>query len=212
MNHAAAGTRFVRETRWAHRAAIAITMGAAAFAACAQDAVPADAGLAQAASAATAAEAPLRLELSASERPRLDSTESSAGNPRIDLSLLPATRSAVGLAVGMSGLSSPSPTSLAGANVPGPALDLGLHMRHTLESNHRIDVTAWRRVNSQPDAYTLIQMQQPRYGARVEMNLKPQRKGLLADRGFVGLQLEGGGRISVRRKHGGPMFYYRNTF
>ena len=37
-------------------------------------------------------------------------------------------------------------------------------------------------------------------------------KGFTADKGFVGLQLESGARLGVKRKNGGPMFYYRNAF
>ena len=36
--------------------------------------------------------------------------------------------------------------------------------------------------------------------------------GLVADRGFVGLQLESGARITVRRSGGKPMIYYRTKF
>ena len=39
-----------------------------------------------------------------------------------------------------------------------PPVDLGLHWRYTLDSNYRIDVTAWRRLVP-PDALTLVQMQ-----------------------------------------------------
>jgi hypothetical protein len=38
------------------------------------------------------------------------------------------------------------------------------------------------------------------------------KAGLAADLGFIGLQLEGGARISIKRKHGGPMVYYRTSF
>ena len=53
------------------------------------------------------------------------------------------------------------------------------------------------------DAVDLVQARQPTYGARVEMQLGslPQR-GFVADRGFLGLQLEGGARITVRRSGG----------
>jgi len=213
MEHAAAeSTGFVKPTRWAQRAAIAVTVGAAGAAALAQESAMVDAGWAQAAQGAVAAEAPLQLELSTSALPRIDAGENSFANPRVDLSLLPTHRTAIGPALGMSGLSSPSPTSLAGTGGQRPSLDLGVRMRHTLDNHQQIDVTAWRRVATQPDAYTLIQQQEPRYGARVEMNLAKSRKGLFAERGFVGFQLEGGARISVKRKNGGPMLYYRTAF
>ena len=34
----------------------------------------------------------------------------------------------------------------------------------------------------------------------------------LQDLRFIGLQLEGGARISIKRKYGGPMVYYRTSF
>jgi hypothetical protein len=158
------------------------------------------------------AQRPARLEISATALPRLDGVD--AAGPRVDLTLLAPRRSAVGLALGMSGVFAPPHLTGAGlAPAPQPALDVGLHWRHTLDSNQRIDITAWRRMAPQPDAYTLAQGREPTYGARVELNLSPQRKpGLVADRGFLGLQLEGGGRVTVKRKDGRPMIYYRTRF
>jgi hypothetical protein len=120
----------------------------------------------------------------------------------------------MGLAVGMSGVFAPPAVTGAGlAPATQPAVDVGLHLRHTLDGNQRIDITAWRRMPQQPDAYSLAQADQPTYGARVELNLSSQRKsGLVADRGFVGFQLESGGRFTVRRKDGRPMIYYRTRF
>jgi len=37
-------------------------------------------------------------------------------------------------------------------------------------------------------------------------------KPFAVEKGFVGLQLESGAKISIRRKNGGPMVYYRNSF
>jgi len=176
-------------------------------AALAQEAVEAE--------AQAATEAPLRLEVTAATLPRFDPVDSATSASRLDLSLLTARPSAVGLAVGMSNLSpqnTPAPTALGAA--VRPALDVGVHVRHTLDSNHQIDVTAYRRMTQQPDAYMLVQQQQPRYMARVEMNLNNSRKKapLVADKGFLGVQLDSGARLSLRRKNGGPMLYYRNTF
>ena len=71
--------------------------------------------------------------------------------------------------------------------------------------------------NVDDDAYTLIQrQQQPVYAARVELNLaeSSSKSGLMADlkSRFIGLQLESGGRISIKRKNGGAMVYYRTAF
>jgi hypothetical protein len=155
-----------------------------------------------------------RLEFSTSSLPRLDSVDNSLGTQRLDMTLLPPRRSAVGLAVGMSGYFAPPAPAGAGLSLaPPPFVDVGVHWRHTLDSSYRIDVTAWRRMASQqPDAYSLVQMREPTFGARVELNLTPQRRGLVAERGFIGVQLDNGGRISIRRKHGGPMLYYRVKF
>jgi hypothetical protein len=155
-----------------------------------------------------------RLEISASTLPRLDGQDGGFGAPRVDLMLLPPRRSAMGLAVGVSGIFAPPSVIGAGlAPTTQPALDLGLHWRHTLGGNQRIDIAAWRRMVPQPDAYTLAQERQPTYGARVELNLNSQHKsGLVADRGFIGLQLQGGGRFTVKRKDGRPMIYYRTRF
>jgi hypothetical protein len=64
------------------------------------------------------------------------------------------------------------------------------------------------------DAISMVQMRQPAvYGARVEMNLTAGPRTTFAlDRGFVGLQLESGARITIKRKDGRPMVYYRTTF
>jgi hypothetical protein len=39
-----------------------------------------------------------------------------------------------------------------------------------------------------------------------------RKAGFSLDHGFIGLQLESGARISVKRKDGHPMIYYRTTF
>jgi hypothetical protein len=162
---------------------------------------------------ATRAEPPIRLELNTLTLPRFENVEAGQ-TPRIDLSLLPARGTAVGPMVGMNGFSAPSGLQPPATGANRPSLDLGLHFRHTTDSSRQFDLTAWKRVNAeQTDAYTLIQQRQPVYGARVEMKLSPARKTpLLADRGFIGLQLQSGARISIKRKDGKPMVYYRTAF
>ena len=93
-----------------------------------------------------------------------------------------------------------------------PSVDLGLQWRYTVDRQYRIDFTAWHRVAA-TDAIDLVQSREPAYGARVEMGLASLPKsGFVADRGFLGLQLNGGARITVRRSAGTPMLYYRTTF
>jgi hypothetical protein len=155
-----------------------------------------------------------RLEVSASPPPRPEVLDAAAGR-RIDLTLLPPARSAVGLAVGMSNFgSSPALTGAGLTPFAQPSVDVGVRWRHTLESNHRIDFTAWRRL-PQSEVPLLAQERQATYGARVELNLNPASPGkadLDSARHFVGMQLDNGARISIRRKHGGPMVYYRVKF
>ena len=156
---------------------------------------------------------PARLEVSTLRLPRLDGLDPGSSGPRLNLSLLPPRRSGLGLAVGMGGFA--PPPGVAGQPTPASMnLDVGLHWRHTTDDNYQVDVTAWRRINPQPDAYSLVQLRQPTtYVARVELNLNSaRRKGLVADRGFLGLQLENSARISLRRKNGGTMLYYRLKF
>jgi hypothetical protein len=213
MDKATAGIAgHVREMGGMCRLALALGACLAAPWALAQEASPA-AGAGHAAAAA-AEEQPLRLELNAATLPRFDPVDASNTTSRLDLTVLPPRRSAVGLAVWMTNLAAPNPQAASNFANQRPALDVGVHVRHTLDSNHQIDVTAWRRMTpQQPDAYTLIQQQQPRYLARVEMNLNAARKrGLAADKGFLGVQLDSGARLSLKRKHGGPMLYYRNSF
>ncbi|MBC5766604.1 hypothetical protein [Ramlibacter albus] len=187
---------------------------AAACAACqtalAQQADPVMASVETAALAARSESLP-RIEVTRSAFPRLEGLDSGTSGPRLDLTVIPPRRS-FGLALGMSGFQPQMP--LAGQPTPSLNFDVGLTWRHTTDSNYQVDFTAWRRVPSQPDAMTLVQQRQmPTYMARVELNLSGgNRSGLVADKGFLGVQLENGARISLKRKDGGAMVYYRKKF
>jgi hypothetical protein len=145
--------------------------------------------------------------------PRADAGDGMTRWSRIDFSsLVPQDRSGMGLSLGIS--------SLAGTQSPfaPPAfathtLDLGVHWRYTLGGDYRFDVTAYRHMPG-TDAISLIESRDPGYGARVEMALGSEklRKGFVAEKGFVGLQLESGARVTLKRSGGGPMLYYRNSF
>ena len=152
------------------------------------------------------------LEVTASTLPRFDNVDANTQTNRIDMRLLSPGRSGVGLAFGMNNATGAPPGFIAPL-APSRSVDLGLHWRHTFDSNYRFDVTAYRRMPN-ADAISLIESRDPTYGARVEMGFgsNDMRKGFVADRGFVGLQLEGGARVTVKRKFGGPMFYWRNNF
>ena len=150
-----------------------------------------------------------RIELSTSSLPVFENLDGATHSSRIDMTWLPPRRPLLGLALGLTSKEGP------GLRLPGsaaPAVDLGLHWRYALDTQYRIDVTAWRRMTP-PDAAALAHERQATYGARFEMQVKalPSRR-LVADRGFLGLQLESGARITVKRRHGGPMIYYRTKF
>lgn len=166
-----------------------------------------DAGL-QAAAARN--DAAVRMEVQASSLPRLEAQDGGFQAPRVDVSVFPAHAGGVGAVFGMSGFSIKQPATI-GLMQNRPSVDVGVRFTHKLQSLHQIDVTAWRRMNTPDDAYTLIQVREPEYGARLEMNIKPSSV-IAFDRSAIGLQLEGGGRISIKRKNGGPMVYYKTSF
>jgi len=157
------------------------------------------------------AEPAMRMQVQAATLPRLDAQDGPAPQ-RVDLALVPFTRSGTSLAPVL-GVANPA----AGAQAPGlqprPTFDFGLRWSQRMENLHQIDVTAWRRMNTPDDAYSQVQMRNPVYGARVEMNLGARPKsGLLADKGFLGFQMESGARITMKRKDGISMLYYRTGF
>jgi hypothetical protein len=152
----------------------------------------------------------VQLEFSSASFPRYDNTDGSNRSSRLDVTWLPPRRSALGLSLGMT---SPQGYSFsAGGPTAGPGVDVALRWRYTLDTNYRVDVTAWRRLMP-TDALTLVQMHEPTYGARVEMQIgSTPKNGFVADRGFLGLQLESGARVTLRRSGGRPMLYYRTRF
>ena len=155
-----------------------------------------------------------QLEVSSTPIPPFDAADPAARASRIDFTLMPQERSGLGLAMGIRSRARPA-MGLSPHPPMSSTLDVGLNWRYTFPSNsHRVDFTAYRRAPN-PDALDITESREPGYGARVEMGFtsaKNLRKGFVADRGFVGLQLESGGRLTIRRKFGGPMLYYRNTF
>ena len=157
---------------------------------------------------------PARLQVQASSLPRMEANDNGFQAPRVDVSLFPSGGpSAIGPVVG---ISTPRPgVPSYGLHPQSSSVDLGVRWTQRLNNQQQIDVTAWRRMITDQDAYSLIQrQQQPMYGARVELNLaaSSSKTRLAADLGFIGLQLEGGARISIKRKYGGPMVYYRTSF
>ena len=181
----------------------------AACAACpalqAQEASPAEVLVAE----ARTEQSTMKVQVQTSALPRLEAQDTGFQAPRVDLSFTPANTAGLGAVFGMSGFSGNA--QAVGLQPQRTNVDFGLRWSHKLQSQRQIDVTAWRRMNVADDAYTLLQMRQPVYGARVEMKLTPAKPFAL-DRGLIGMQLESGARISIRRKNGGPMIYYRTSF
>jgi len=151
-----------------------------------------------------------RLEVNSSTLPRLDAQDSGFQAPRVDMAFSPQSRG-LGVVLGMGNIgmrNATQPNSFSSQ----PSVDLGLRWRQTVYSN-QVDVTAWRRMNTDQDAYSLIQQRTPVYGARVEMRLDNGKSPLInMTGGFLGFQLESGAKISVKRKDGRPMVYYRTAF
>lgn len=76
----------------------------------------------------------------------------------------------------------------------------------------RVDITAWRQPPAPTlDALSLIQRQQPSHGARAGMKLAP-RRSFAAELKAIGMQLDNGARITLRRKNGKPALHYRQQF
>ncbi len=91
--------------------------------------------------------------------------------------------------------------------------DIGLNWRTRLADDRVIDITAWRRVPQQPfNAISQIRQRDLLYGARVEMKLTPARSRFATELRAIGLQLDNGARILLRRKDGNPTLYYRMQF
>jgi hypothetical protein len=152
-------------------------------------------------------------EISSTSLPRFEPDGGTRAS-RIDMTWLQPQRSALGLSLGMTGIDGLGLAASPNLNNIGQSFDVGLIWRYTPDSNYRIDVTAWRRVTPQ-DAASLIYLREPStYGARVEMRIgrAPVQSGFVAQRGFIGFQLESGSRITVRRSDGKPMLYYRSNF
>lgn len=89
--------------------------------------------------------------------------------------------------------------------------EIGLRWRQPIDAQHAVDITAWRRTAA-PDALSMIREREPTFGARVELRIAPARRSLIADYKFLGLQLDNGARISLRRKDGQAAITYRQQF
>ena len=135
--------------------------------------------------------------------------------------LTPDEPRSLGFSLGLTS-AAPSASALANTGNPnGPAgptsLDLGVRWRSRLDSGRHLDVSAWAQTPQwaqSPDAMGLIwQQQQPVYGTRVEVQWASSKtRGLVPEFGAIGVQLQGGSRLVLRARKGGPMLYYRAKF
>ncbi len=153
------------------------------------------------------------IEISSSNLPRFDNADgSNRTQQRLDMALLSPGRSSFGVTMGLTGLSPARPGFTPGAADSLPGVNVGLQWRYVLDGNRRVDITAWREMGRPNDALAMVQSREAGYGARVEMQLAGSRSPLVAERGFVGVQLDGGAKITLKRSGGRPMVYYRNQF
>jgi hypothetical protein len=153
------------------------------------------------------------IEISASNLPRFDNFDgSNRTQQRLDMALLSPGRSSFGVTMGVSGLAPSRYGFNAGAAEGLSGVNLGLQWRYVFDNTRRVDITAWREMGRPNDALAMIQSRDAGYGARVEMQLAGSGSPLVAERGFVGVKLDGGARITLRRSGGRPMVYYRNQF
>lgn len=104
----------------------------------------------------------------------------------------------------------PSPWTPA-ANAP-PSLDLVVRWRPPRTGGVQLDVAAWHRTGS-PGAQEWAPGAEPaRYGARIEMLIASARPRPFKDYAFLGLRLDNGARIMLKRTNGNPTLYYRVQF
>jgi hypothetical protein len=153
------------------------------------------------------------VEISASSLPRFDNVDGTSGTlQRLDMALLSPGRASFGVTMGLTSLAPSRDGFNAGATAGLTGVNLGLQWRYVFDRSRRLDIRAWRDVGRPSDALSMVQSRDAGYGARVEMQLAGSRSAFVAEHGFVGLQLDGGARITLRRSGGRPMVYYRTRF
>ena len=140
---------------------------------------------------------------------------------RLEFSHWAHERGGAGVALGVvqagtsGGAALNGPAEMRDPSANGSSVELGLRWRSGLSDQRRLDVGAWRRMsNTTPDAYTLTQTNDSAlYAARVEVQFPSAKYGGLAPEfGAIGMQVNGGGKVVLRAKRGGPMVYYRSNF
>jgi len=100
-------------------------------------------------------------------------------------------------------------------------LDLGVRWRSALGSNLHMEFSAWgqssRAFANNPSTHDAMGMIRQRdvtsYGTRMELQWSnAPARGLLPEHGAIGMQLQGGSRVVLRARRGGPMVYFRSRF
>jgi hypothetical protein len=120
--------------------------------------------------------------------------------PRIDMALL-------------SPLAAPSadPAQLARQAqgiAPNSPLNLGLQWRRQPAGGFSVQATVWRRISL--DARPAGAPAEPIYGAQLEMELRRDPRASLRD--LLGMQLNNGGRISLKPRRNEVTIYYKVSF
>ncbi|MBZ0224966.1 MAG: hypothetical protein WA917_10875 [Comamonas sp.] len=130
----------------------------------------------------------------------------------------------VGVSLGMRTTRWPPLASGAGAVVGGadavPASwgpQLGVHWSSRLSGRWRVKVSGWADLPSTGDgafgAGQGLGTDLGGYTAQVQVQWQSARYGdLIPEYGAIGVQLQGGSRLMLRARHGGPMIYYRVRF
>lgn len=121
-----------------------------------------------------------------------------------------------GLSLGVNAPTAPAGSPGADATMPA-SMDLGVRWRSQRETGPQLDVFAWARTPQLVPTTTAMALirdeQQVQYGTRVEVQWESSKtRGWAPEFGAVGLQLEGGSRLLLRARKGGPMLYYRSKF
>lgn len=100
-----------------------------------------------------------------------------------------------------------------GNNVPQP--EIGVRWRSPLDRNQRLDLSAWRRFNTDAG---LADAAGPgpapvQLSTRIELQfIAPRSSTTLGESGALGVQLSSDSKVSMRIRRGGPMVYYRMQF